>query len=809
MRIVLISANLLLALSLLSSAGAAARERLLLDRGWRFHLGDAAEVSRDFDFGRGMPFAKAGDAVGAVRPGFDDRDWRVVDVPHDWAVELDFDPKGDELHVFHGFKPLSCTKPATTIGWYRRSFELPRSDAGRRLWLEFDGVFRDSIAWLNGHFLGRHMSGYSSFSYDITDVANYGGNNVLVLRVDASHYEGWFYEGAGIYRHTWLVKTDPLHVAHWGTCVTSAVAKNQAIVTARTRVVNESDHEEALQLVSTIVDCDGRPAASAQSPPATIGPWQETETVQQLLVKNPKLWSPESPHLYRLVTTVRKGALTVDRCETPFGIRTIRFDPDRGLFLNDKPVKIKGVCCHQDHAGVGAALPDRIQYYRIQKLKEMGCNAYRASHNAPTPELLDACDRLGMLVMDEQRLMGSSAEILGQVERMILRDRNHPSIILWSLGNEEHMIQGTEVGARIAATMKRTIKRLDPTRPVTAAMNASWGQGFSTVVDVQGCNYMRWGDVDAYHKEHPKQPIVGTEEASTLCTRGIYASDTARGYMSAYDSAAPPWGSTAQASWPQYAARPFLAGEFVWTGFDYRGEPTPYRWPCISSHFGIMDTCGFPKDNYYYYQAWWTDRPVLHLLPHWNWPGRDGQEIAVWCHSNCDKVALLLNGQSLGEKQMARNSHLEWKVRYAPGILEARGYRGSRVVATTRVETTGAPAQVRLIPDRSRIDADGEDVAMVTAAIADAQGRTVPTADNQLSFEVGDNARIIGVGNGDPSSHEADKASTRKAFNGLCMVIVQSTKQAGAIRLTARSPGLEPATLIIEARACTPRPAVP
>ena len=809
MRCLLIMVSIVAVFSAVSCATAAPRERLSLDRGWRFHLGDAADVSRDFDFGRGLAFGKAGDVVGAVRPGFDDSDWPEVTVPHDWLVELEFDRQGDELHVYHGFKPVSRTKPATTIGWYRRSFDLPKSDEGRRLSLEFDGVFRDSMAWLNGHFLGRHMSGYSSFSYDITDCANYGGKNVLVLRVDASHYEGWFYEGAGIYRHVWLVKADPLHVAHWGTFVTSAVNKQQATVTARTRVLNESDRQATMQVVASILDADGRTVATAHSAPRTVKPWQEIELAQQLVVSNPKLWSIESPHLYRLVTTVEKGGVAADGYETPFGIRTIRFDPDQGFFLNDKPVKIKGVCCHQDHAGVGSALPDRIQYYRIEKLKEMGCNAYRTSHNPPTPELLDACDRLGMLVMDEQRMMGSSPEILGQLERMVLRDRNHPSVILWSLGNEEGVIQGTEVGARIAATMKRTIRRLDPTRPVTAAMNGSWGQGFSTVVDVQGCNYMRLGDMDAYHKTHPKQPLLGTEEASTVCTRGIYAPDAAKGYMSAYDVSAPMWGSTAEAWWQFYAARPFIAGGFVWTGFDYRGEPTPYQWPCINSHFGIMDTCSFPKDNYYYYQAWWTDHPVLHLLPHWNWRGEEGKEIAVWCHSNCERVELFLNGHSLGEKQMPPNSHLEWKVAYAPGVLEARGYKGGRVIATTKAETTGPPTRVLLTADRAGIKADGEDLSMVTIAIVDAQARTVPTADNEVSFEVSANGRIIGVGNGDPSSHERDKASQRKAFNGLCMVILQSTTEPGAIQLKATSPGLEPMSLTIEAQACAPRPAVP
>jgi len=820
----------MLALALLSSVSVAlapalsavegARERLLMDSGWRFARGDACSAERDFEYGTGVPWAKDGAApVGAMRENFDDSKWRAVDLPHDWAVELEFAPPSAENWnlMAWGFKPLGRHKPATSIGWYRRRFDLPPTDSGRRLAVEFDGVFRDCMAWLNGHFLGRHMSGYGSFAYDITDYVNYGGKNVLVVRVDATEHEGWWYEGAGIYRHVWLVKTDPVHVAHWGTYVTSQTVKGVTEVTARTRIVNESGHDASVQLILTVIDADGHTAASVKSKPIALEAWTAIEPVERLPLKEPKRWSLDSPHMYRLVTTIANNGVEVDRGETPFGIRTITFDPDQGFFLNGKPLKIKGVCCHQDHAGVGVALPDRIQYYRIEQLKAMGVNAYRAAHNPPAPELLDACDRLGMLVMDEQRQMGSAPEVLDELERMVRRDRNHPSIILWSLGNEETAIQGNDKGARVLADMKRVVKRLDPTRPVTAAMNGDWGKGFSTVVDIQGCNYMKSGDVDAYHEQHPTQPMIGTEEASTLCTRGIYANDAAKGYVTAYDVNAPAWGSTAEAWWKFYAARPFIAGGFAWTGFDYRGEPTPYAWPCVNSHFGIMDTCGFPKDIYYYYQAWWTDQPVLHIFPHWNWPGKEGQEVAVWCYSNCDEVELFLNGKSLGAKQVEPNSHVEWKVAYEPGVVEARGHRGGRVaqapspvvVATTKVETTGPPAKLALTPDRLTINADGEDVALAVAAVLDDKGRAVPTADNLVSFEASGGARIIGVGNGDPSSHEPDKAAQRKAFNGLCMAIVQAGREAGPIRLTATSPGLEPASVTIAAAPATPRPSVP
>jgi beta-galactosidase len=797
-----LSTAFFLACSLVFVSHAAARERLLMDFGWRFHLGSLTDMKSDFDFGAGNPWAKAGNAVGAVKPDFNDKDWREIDLPHDWAIELPFDQTTDKSH---GFKPIGRKFPDTTVGWYRRSFNIPKSDLGKRLSLEFDGVFRDCIVWLNGHVLGRHDSGYSSFQYDITDCVNYGGKNTLVLRVDATHFEGWFYEGAGIYRHVWLTKTDPLHVAHWGTYVTSEVKENEAVVTARTRVVNESDQEAAFDLVSKVQDSDGKLIATNIASQITLKPWEEREIAPQLTLKNPRLWSPDSPNLYKLLTSIKQGNNETDLYETVFGVRTIRFDPDKGFFLNGKPVYIKGTCNHQDHAGVGAALPDRIQYYRIEKLKEMGSNAYRSSHNAPTPELLDACDRLGMLVMDEHRTMGSSPEILGQLERMVLRDRNHPSIIMWSLGNEEH-IQGSDAGERVARNMKRLVDRLDPTRPVTAAMNGAWGKGFSKVVDIQGCNYLTRGNFDAYHKEHPAQPIISSEEASTVSTRGIYANDKAKGYLAAYDQNKPGWGKTAEDWWTYFQARPYIMGAFVWTGFDYRGEPTPYGWPCISSHFGIIDTCGFPKDNFYYYQSQWTDKTVLHLLPHWNWPGKEGQEIDVWCHSNCDEVELFLNAQSLGRKKMPENSHLEWKVKYAPGTLIAKGFKDGKEIATAKTETAGEPAAVKLAPDRATIQADGEDVAMVAVSVVDAQGRLVPTADNEVTFEVGPNARIIGVGNGDPSSHESDKAAKRKTFNGLCMVIVQSSKNAGEIKLTARSPGLSDATIIIKSESCPLRP---
>ncbi|HVP11825.1 MAG TPA: beta-galactosidase GalA, partial [Phycisphaerae bacterium] len=619
-----------------ADTGDSPRQRTCLDDGWRFHLGHGCDPAKDFDFGSGKPWAKAAEAVGAVRPDFDDGDWRKVDLPHDWVVELDFVPGGSPEHMAHGFKPAGRAYPETTIGWYRKRFNVPKEDAGKRISVEFDGVFRDCHVWLNGHLVGRNESGYIGFSADVTDVVNYGGENVLVVRADASHYEGWFYEGGGIYRHVWLTKRNPVHISQWGSFVRTEIGEGRATVQVETTIANDSAERAVAAVEAEIVDAKGVFFDKAGQSDVEIEPWSQARTICRIVVQRPQLWSLDSPCLYCLRTTVRQKDRNVDQDKTLFGIRAATFDKDKGFFLNGEPVKIKGVCCHQDHAGVGTALPDRLQYFRIERLKEMGANAYRCSHNPPTPELLDACDRLGMLVMDEQRLIGSSAEILGQARRLVLRDRNHPSVILWSIGNEEP-IQGSPAGKRIAQSMIRIIKQLDPTRPVTYACNGgNVYEGINEVVDVRGFNYFNISDIDKYHREHAEQALIGTEEASTVSTRGEYVVDRERGYLTAYDRHKPGWGALAH-EWMQfYMTRPFLAGGFAWTGFDYRGEPTPYGWPCISSHFGIMDTCGFPKDLYYYYQAWWTDEPVLHLFPHWNWAGKEGQPVDVWCFTNAD-----------------------------------------------------------------------------------------------------------------------------------------------------------------------------
>ncbi|HTP79189.1 MAG TPA: beta-galactosidase GalA [Bacteroidota bacterium] len=788
------------------------RSRLLMDFGWKFHLGDAAAPDRDFDYGKGALFAKAGEGVGAIRMKFNDSLWRTVNLPHDWVVELGFVQSKDDDVMQHGFKPVGRQFPETSVGWYRKSFTLPAGDEGKRITIHFDGVFRDCTVWLNEHYIGRNLSGYSEFSFDVTDYIRYGGRNLLVVRVDASQYEGWFYEGAGIYRHVWLVETPPTHIPEYGVIVRSEISPTSASIIVQTQISNEGKAGNEVQLESSVVDASGNNAASRSSRPVRVDAWKSVLVSDTLLVNHPRLWSPDRPYLYSFVSRLRSGGSLLDSVVTPIGIRSIQFDLQKGLVLNGSPLKVKGVCCHQDHAGVGSALPDRLQYYRIERLKEMGCNAYRTSHNPPTPELLDACDRLGMLVLDENRLLGSTPELLNNFERQVKRDRNHPSVFLWSIGNEEWWVQNSETGGRIATSILRMVGEADPTRTATyAANNGNHFEGINSVIPVRGFNYMSGMDIDKYRRDHPSQFVIGTEEASTVCTRGEYADDSTRGYLIDEDVNKPSWGETAEVWWKFYDARDWLPGAFVWTGFDYRGEPTPYGWPCISSHFGIMDVCGFPKNNFYYYQSWWSDKDVLHLSPHWNWPGREGLPIEVWCESNCDRVELFLNGKSLGEKTMMKDSHLQWSVPYQPGTLLARGWRNGRMMET-HWTTTGNPARIQLASDRTEVLADGEDVAVVTVSCCDAEAREVPDASNEILFDVDGPGKIIGVGNGDPSSHEPDKyldgGYRRHLFNGKCQVIVQTVKRDGTITLRARADGLTGASVAVKVKPATPRPTV-
>jgi beta-galactosidase len=777
------------------------RERISLDLDWRFTFGHASDMSRDFDYGLALrTHAKQGARVATgVGADFDDSHWQKIDVPHDWAVALPFAQgvKGPiangedepDMLAAHGYKPIGRDFPETSIGWYRRVVPVSPADKGKRLWIEFDGVFRNALIIFNGFILKRHESGYTSFQVDITDFINTDDKpNILTVRVDATEGEGWFYEGAGIYRHVWLVKTHAVHVPQWGVCVRG---KTDGTVEIETTVRNASAQPRSVKLTSTIGGKEAQDGATAE-----VAAGESTTVRQTLKLTNPILWSVDTPHLYRLETTVEADDGIQDRVVTYFGLRDIRFDAEKGFLLNGKSVKLKGTNNHQDHAGVGAAIPDALQVWRLQQLKDMGSNAYRCSHNPPTPEVLMACDRLGILVIDETRKMSSSEDGLYQLDAMIRRDRNHPSVIAWSICNEEPL-QGTERGIEVAQTMKALCKRLDPTRPVTAALDNSYGKGITSVVDVLGFNY-RHHLMEKFHADYPNIPIYGSETGSTVSTRGEYVNDPSRSVLRAYDTEHPWWASTAEAYWPLFDEKAFIAGGFIWTGFDYRGEPTPYnRWPAISSQFGILDTCGFPKDNAFYYRAWWKNEPLLHLFPHWNWEGKEGQNIPVWVHSNLDAVELFVNGKSQGKKTVVKNRHLEWDVAYQPGKIQAFGYKGNKVVMKATRETAGPATKLVLTADRTTLKADGRDVAVFKVEAFDAKGRPVPKADNLVKFSLSGGGAVIGVGNGNPASHEADKASERKLFNGLAQAIVQTGRSAGRITVTASAEGLKPSSVTL------------
>jgi beta-galactosidase len=794
-----------------SQAAVAPREQLLFDFGWKFQFGHSADPARDLGFGYGQgDFAKTGE-FGFAKAKFDDSKWRTLNLPHDWAVELPF--VRDEAQQGHGYKPLGRRYPETSVGWYRRTFDVPASDAGKRIMVEFDGAFRDVLIFVNGCFIGRNDNGYAPFSFDLTDFLSYGQKNYIVARVDASFGDGWFYEGAGIYRHVWLTKTDALHLSKWESMVRTELKGDAATLTLSAMVANEGKQTESAKVSWQILDAAGKTVATAEAPTQPVAVDGAATFTATAALANPALWSVDAPNLYSAIVTVEAGGKARDAERVSFGVRTVLFDADKGFFLNGKSMKIQGVCNHQDHAGVGAAVPDRLQWFRLGVMREMGCNAVRTSHNMPTPELVEGCDRMGVMMMCETRQMSSSPEGLAQLDTMVKRYRNSPSIIMWSVGNEEGQlqVQMAEQGARIGATMVRRVHELDPTRMVSAAVNGDNKQGVSDAFDIIGFNY-GLDHPDEYHKKNPKRPLYGSETSSAISTRGVYTTDPLRNTVNAYDSVVR-WGETAEEWWKFYATREWQAGGFAWTGFDYRGEPTPYGWPSINSQFGIVDMCGFPKDTFYYYKAWWGTEPSLHLFPHWNFEGREGDEIPVWVYSNLDEVELFVNGKSLGSQKVPHLGHVEWKAKYEPGMIEARGTKGGKIVLTEKRETTGPVVSIKLTADRTEIDADGEDVAMVTAVGLDKEGRAVPTANNLISFKVTGAGALIGVGNGDPNCQESDKGEKRSLFSGLAQAIVQSSKRPGEIHIEAVKEGWEgaeltPAKLVIVTKKVLLRPTV-
>lgn len=765
-------------------------ERLSMDWGWKFHRGDI-ELPLPAT-GDTYGYTKAGVAPGPAGAKYDDSGWRIVDLPHDFVVEGPFDAgsNGDQ-----GYHPKG-------VGWYRKSFTLPESDRGKYLELQLDGMATTATVWFNGNIVRHNWSAYDSAYLDLTPFAHFGGEtNVIAVRVDSSVPQGWWYEGGGLYRHGWLVKRAPVHIITDGVYAQPRkVADGSWLIPVEVTLNNIGEKPVAAEVRSVVVDPLGRTVAEGRGS-VSVKPLENAVAAFPISISSPRLWSLDQPALYEVRTSVIVDGKDVDHLATTTGFRTVRFDPKEGFFLNDQHVKIQGTCNHQDHAGLGTALPDSIIEFRLRKLKELGCNALRMSHNAPTRELLDIADRLGLLVMDENRLFNPAPDYLDMLKWMVRRDRNHPSIILWSIFNEEPM-QSTPEGFEMARRMVEAVKELDETRPVTAAMNGGMDAPVSVAdaVDVVGFNY-NIELYDKYHAAHPEKPLTSSEDSSGVMTRGEYVRDDARHILDSYDDQAPPWATTHRNSWKQIATRPFLGGCFVWTGFDYRGEPTPFRWPTISSNFGIMDTCGFPKAAYYIRQAQWVrDRPVLWFVPHWNWAGKEGQPIKVMVMSNADSVALMLNGRSLGEQKVDPFEMNFWQVPYQPGRLEAVAKRGGLVVATYGVETTGEPVALRLTPDRIGLDGDGRDAVPVTVEALDSKGRHVPTASLPVQFQVA-GGKIIGVGNGDPNSHEPDKATSRSLYNGYAQVIVQSQRGgAGTLVIKATSPGLRSAATTLKLR---------
>ena len=784
------------------------RETIKLDDGWKFAFGNAADPKKDFGCGTEyfnyLTKANSIHNEGPYAANFNDSTWQEVKVPHDWVTIL---PYADAASHSHGYKTVGYKYPETSVGWYRKTINIPASDLGKHIALKFDGIFRNARVWFNGFYMGTEPSGYATQVYDVTEYVNYGGDNLICVRADATLEEGWFYEGAGIYRDAWLMKSAAVGVAPFGTFVYADLKQpyDKVTIYVETEVNNHSLTTQQCEVSHRLLDADGREVAKSES--STIMLRAKQTLNSQLLTLNlnaPHLWSPADPYLYKVETTVKVDGRVTDVYETTTGIRDIEFDADRGFLLNGQPLKLKGVNMHQDHAGVGAAIPDALQAWRIKQLKKMGCNAYRASHNPMTPALLDICDREGILVIDENRLTGINEEHLRLLERMIKRDRNHPSVILWSNGNEEWGMENTIQGTRIAAAMREYTHLLDPSRHSTIA-NAG-GREMVKGLDVVGFNYIVQNDVDNQKKNNPTWKIVGTEETTGCGTRGWYFKDEKYpGRMVSLNRTMEQnYDNIIERGWKFYDERPWAAGLFYWTGFDYRGEPNPLSYPAHDSEFGILDYCGFPKDEAYYLKSWWTDEPVLHIFPHWNLQGHEGEEVEVWAYSNCDEVELTVNGKKLGRQPMPRNGHLKWKAVYQPGRVEATGYKNGKRILTKTIETTKAAAKVILKADRHQIAADGQDMAIVNIELHDQKGRFVPNACPVLTFCLEGDANIIGCGNGDPSylgSDHPDKQPCHTfsipAFNGRAQVLIQSGKLPSTVTLKCTADGLKYGLLTI------------
>jgi beta-galactosidase len=794
--------------------------------------------ARRASFNDGWRFVRD-EVPGAEQPAFDDSSWTEVRLPHDWAIEGPFDPA---LNPHTGALPISGT------GWYRKSFTVAKDLEGRYVSVEFDGAMSNARVWLNGKELGGRPYGYIGFSVDLTPELRGGGAvNVLAVRLAPEANSSRWYPGAGIYRNVWLDVTGAVHVARWGTYVTTpSLSAAKATVKVKTELRNRSAAAASVTLRSSILDGAGRRVALLEAP-AEIDADGVTSVAGELTIRRPQRWDIEHPSLYTLISEVLEGQRVVDRYQTTFGLRSIVFDHDRGLLLNGRPVKIHGVCLHHDLGALGAAVNRRATERQLQILKAAGVNAIRTSHNPPSPELLEYADRLGLLVMDEAFDMWRIAKVPNGYSKyfdewserdlrdMVRRDRNHPSIIMWSIGNEIPE-QGQPTGWQEARRLTGFFHEEDPTRPTTSAFNNSEDairNRLAYEVDIPGFNYSP-NKYQQILKDHPKWIIYGSETASCVSSRGTYHLEL-RKYekheslqISSYDIISPPWAYCPDVEFDAQRRTPALLGEFVWTGFDYLGEPTPYfdknsdnthDWPARSSYFGMVDLAGFPKDRYFLYQSVWTRKPMVHVLPHWSWQGHEWQRIAVMVYSNAEQVELFLNGRSLGrkntgaepvdlpvgEKISATRSffskyRLLWQVPFDPGTLRAVAYTRGHEVARDEVRTAGVPARIRLIADRNTIRADGDDLAFITVRIEDSDGIPCPEADNLVHFQVAGAATLEAVDNGNAATVESFHADHRQAFNGLALLIVRSRAgQAGKIDINAVGDGLAQASIELAA----------
>lgn len=765
------------------------RKVISADNSWKFKVENFDNMKKEgISHTEIYKASKAGGEGGYAALRFDDNDWRIVNLPHDRQTETGFSEK--EAAVNGG--------KITENVWYRKSFLMDEKYKNKHFMLVFGGISVFSDIYFNGSHVKSSRSAYGEIAVDITERMHFGSEiNCISVRAVGKAKEGWWYEGNGIYRHVKLYIKDLLHIAHNGLYINPVMDRNgKWRVCVETEIENDEYEDEIFSVETLLYDGNGEKAGFKTQKGFCPG---DTATVlkTEIKIENPELWDIDEPNLYKAVCRIKKGSEVIDEESTSFGFRTFRFDAENGFFLNGKHIKIKGMCNHQDHAGVGVAVPDAVQEYRIKKLKNMGVNTYRCAHNWPATELLDACDKLGMMLIDENRNFETGKDKLELLEDMIKRDRNHPSIFMWSLFNEE-TLQGTDEGRRIFMKLKSTVKKLDCSRPVSGAMHYGWfeEEGCAPQMDVIGINY-NFDSVDAVHKKYPAIPIIGSEVSSALSIRGELLKKREENIIDDYDNCAVNWGLTMQKCWEFAKDLDYLSGIIVWTGFDYRGEPTPFEYPTISSLFGVMDTCGFEKTGYYVCKSCFTDEPMMHIFPHWN--HKIGDKVKVITVTNCDEVELFLNGKSLGKRDSKPYRQCIWDVKYVPGELMAVGYINNEEAAADSVKTAGTPVRVVAEPHKITLDNSGNDTAVVNVHIEDANGNRIDIADNLIKFDA-DGGAVIGVGNGNPNSHEKDFASERHLFNGRCQAIVKANEKTEFFTLRVLSEGLKSDNIMFEIR---------